>query len=362
MPFSADEINDINVGALENYIDKGKVWKQNVANKPMLEAFDKNAGKFSGGKEYVSFAVKAGQGGLTLQGYTGDQQVAYGNPTGLKRARTPWKEHHMGMVITHTELKIDGIDINDDPGEDTTSAMSGREANALVNLLDEKLDSMGEDYAFSMDRLVHGDGSTDPLALSGVMSILAANPFAGTALGISRVTNTWWRNDAMTAAALAAGGRGAITVNTANGGALIEAMDQAARRRSKFKNGSTKIRYFAGSDFIDGYKRELRANGNYTLNGWGGGRGTPDGSMADPMHDGIPLEWDPTLDDLGLSKRCLAIDFGRTGMKLLYMDGQRMKKHNPARPYDRYVMYNGITTTAVMIAKQLNTSGVYDIA
>ena len=67
-------------------------------------------------------------------------------------------------------------------------------------------------------------------------------------------------------------------------------------------------------------------------------------------------------DDLGLSKRCYAIDMGRTGLRLLYMDGQRMKKHAPARPYDRYVMYNGITTTCVMIAKQLNTSGVYDIA
>lgn len=360
MPFTADELNDINVGALENYIDKGKVWTQNVANKPMLEAFDKRAGKFGGGKEFVSFGVKSGQGGLTLQGYTGDQQVAYGNPTGLKRARAPWKEHHMGMVVTHTELKIDGIDINDDPGVDETSPMSDREKTALVNIYDEKLDSMGEDYAFSMDRLIHGDGSTDPLALAGVLSILAANPFAGTALGISRVTNTWWRNDAMTAAAAAAGGLGAITVNTANGGALIEAMDKATRRRSKYRNGSTSVRYFCGSDFIDGYKRELRANGSYTMTGWRGAK--PDGSMADPNHDGLPLEWDPTMDDLGLSKRCYAIDMGRTGLKLLYMDGQRMKKHHPARPYDRYVMYNGITTTAVMIAKQLNTSGVYEIA
>ena len=53
---------------------------------------------------------------------------------------------------------------------------------------------------------------------------------------------------------------------------------------------------------------------------------------------------------------------GRTGVRLLYMDGNRMKKHNPARPYDRYVMYNGITMTGVMVAKQLNTSAVYDIA
>lgn len=100
MPFTADELVNINNAALEHWIDKGKVWKQNVTNKPMLKAFNDRAGSFPGGKEVVSFAVKAGQGGGTLQGYTEDDQVAYYNPTGIKRARTPWKEHHMGMVIT----------------------------------------------------------------------------------------------------------------------------------------------------------------------------------------------------------------------------------------------------------------------
>lgn len=362
MAFTAQELNDISVGSLETYLNKGTVFKQNVANKPMLKAFDRAAGKFPGGKEFVSFAVKSGQGGGTLTGYTHDQQVGYYNPTGLHRARAPWKEHHIGLVITHTELKIDGIDVVDSPGDvsDQTRAMPGREAQALVNLLDEKLDTLGEDYAFSLDRLIHGDGSTDALALAGIGSILADDPTTGTALGISRVTNTWWRNDAATAAFAASGGQGPIVSNIANGGALIEFMDQAARRRSKYRNGSTRVRYFAGSDFIDAYKRELRANGNYSMTGWRNGR--PDGSMEDPMHAGLPLEWDPTLDDLNLSKRCYAIDMGRTGLKLLYMDGQRMKKHSPARPYDRYVLYNGITTTAVMVARQLNTSGVYDIA
>lgn len=355
MAFTADEINDINVGALENYIDKGKVWKQNVANKPMLQAFDKAAGRFSGGKDYVSVAVKSGQGGGSLQGYSGDDQVEYYNPTGRKRARSPWKEHHIGMVITHTELKVDGIDIDDTPGDEDTRPMDGREAHALVNLFDEKLDDLGEDYAFSMNRLIHGDGSADPKALAGILSIISDNPTTGTALGINRATNTWWRNDYRTTAA-----GNDITSATTNGGALIEAMDQAARRRSKYRNGQTKVRYFAGTDFIDAYKRELRANGNYSMTGWRNGK--PDGSMEDPMHAGLPLEWDPTMDDLGYSKRCYAIDMGKTGLRLLYMDGQRMKKHNPARPCDRYVMYNGITTTAVMIAKQLNTSGVYEIA
>lgn len=359
MAFTAEELTNINNAALEHWIDKGKVWKQNVANKPMLKAFNDAAGSFPGGKEYVSFGVKAGQGGGALQGYTGDDQVAYYNPTGIKRARTPWKEHHMGMVITHTELKIDGIDVIESGASQRTSEMSGREEHVLAGLLDEKNDTMGEDFAKSLDGLIHGDGSVDAKALAGIKSILLANPFVGTTFGLSRVANPWWRNDAMTAAAAGAGGLGAITSNPANGGALITAMDKANRRRSKYAQGGTKTRYFCGSDFQDAYLQELRANGTYFNNGVSDGM---DGSMKNPKHGGISLEWDPTMDDIGEAKRCYAIDMGRTGLRLLYMDGQRMKKHAPARPYDRYVMYNGITTTAVMIAKQLNTSGVYDIA
>lgn len=360
MAFTPDEIANINNAALENYLDKGKVWKQNVANKPMLEAFNRSAGKFSGGKDYVSFGVKAGQGGGSLAGYTGDDQVAYYNPTGIKRGRYPWKEHHIGMVITMTELKVDGIDVTEDGTDQNTSPMDGREEHALANLLDEKNDTLGEDYAYSLDLLLHRDGTGDPKAIAGIKSLILDVPTAGSTAGLSRVAHSWWRNRAATAAYGSAGGQGAITSAAANGGALIEFMDKEVRQRNKYRNGATKVRYFAGSDFIDAYKRELRANGYYSQTGWRNGK--PDGSMEDPNHGGLPLEYDPTLDAEGNAKRCYAIDMGRTGVRLLYMNGQRMKKHQPARPYDRYVIYNGITMTGVLVAKQLNTSGVYDIA
>lgn len=359
MAFTPDELANINNASLENFLDKGKVWKQNVANKPMLEAFNAAAGKFSGGKEYVSFGVKAGQGGGSLKGYTHDDQLDFYNPTGLKRGRYAWKEHHIGMVITMTELKIDGINVDEDGTDQSTSPMDGREEHALANLLDEKNDTLGEDYAFSLDRLLHGDGSADPKALAGIASIILDVPTAGSTAGLSRVAHPYWRNRAATAAYNGVGGQNAIASNTANGGALIEFMDKEVRQRSKYKNGATRWRYFCGSDFIDAYKKEMRANGYYTNTGWGDKK--PDGSMQDPSHGGLPLEYDPTMDDLGLAKRCYAIDMGRAGVRLLYMDGNRMKKHKPARPYDRMVMYNGITTTAVLVAKQLNTSGVYDI-
>lgn len=359
MAFTADEIANINNSALENYIDKGKVWAQNVANKPMLAAFNAAAGKFSGGKDNVSFGVKSGQGGGTLAGYSGDDQLNFYNPVGTKRARFPWKEHHIGMVVTHTELKIDGINVVEDGSDQSTNEMDGREEHALADILDEKNETLGEDYAFSLDRLIHGDGSSDAKALAGIASIILDVPGVGSTGGLSRVANPYWRNRAATVANGLAGGQGAITVNTANGGALIEFLEQEWLQLSKFRKGSTKYKIFAGSDFIAGYRKEMRANGFYTNNGLKGG---VDGAQGPLSWHEVPVEWDPTLDDIGLSKRCYVIDMSKSGVRLLYMDGNRMKKHNPARPYDRMVMYNGITMTGVMVAKQLNTSAVYDIA
>lgn len=359
MPFTADELQDINNMSLETYLNKGEVFKQDIANKPMLAAFQQRAGSFPGGKENVSFLVGSGYGGGTLTGYTGDDQLSHYNPAGSVRFRMPWKEHYLGMVVTMTELKHDGIDVVESGSDQRTREMNGREAQALANILDEKNEKLGADYNKSLDDLVHADGTADTKAFAGIKAFILDNPFTGTTGGISRAANTWWRNDAMTAAANGAGGFNKITSASTGGGVLITAMDTAARRRSKYANGQTKVRYFCGSDFIDAYKAEMRANGYYSQTGWRGQK--PDGSMDDPSHGGLPLEWDPTMDDLGRSKFCEAIDMGKRGIRLMYMDGQKMKKHNPARPYDRMVMYNGISMTAVMVARQLNTSGVYEI-
>lgn len=353
MAFTADEVSNINNAVLETFIDKGTVFKQYVANKPMLEAFNASAGSFAGGKDNVSFAVKAGQGTGSLAGYEGDDAVSYYNPTGIKRARFPWKEHHIGITVTHTELKTDGIDISDD---DKTSSMDGREDQALANLLEEKLDTLGEDYAVSLDSLIHGDGTSDTKALAGISSIILDNPAAGTTGTIGRSANVWWRNRARTASSAG----GTIASSVSNGGALIAVLESEYRQLSRYKQGQTKWKMFAGSDFIDAYLLEIRANGKYSETGFRAD-GVVDGGMTQAYFKGIPIVYDPTLDSLSKAKRCYWLDMGRTGVRLLYMNGQRMKKHNPARPYDRYVMYNGITMTGVMVAKQLNTSGVYDI-
>ena len=74
---------------------------------------------------------------------------------------------------------------------------------------------------------------------------------------------------------------------------------------------------------------------------------------------GKVFEYDPTLDDEGLSKYCYVIDTKRIFPKV--MDGEDMKKHAPARPEDRYVMYRAVTWTGGVVCTQRNTSGVYSI-
>ncbi len=355
MGFTVDEISNINNVSLKVYLDKGKVWAQNIQDKPMLAAFQASAGSFPGGgttDQKVSLAVKSGQGGLSLAGYTGDDQLIFGNPASAKRVEYVWREHHIGKKITMTELKLGGIDVVEDGADQTTRDMEGAEEFRLANLLDEKNDDMMEDYNVSLNNLIHQDGTSDAKAIAGIQSLILTSPTTGTTGGLSRDVNTWWQNRALT---------GIVSAST-GGGVLIKALDPEFRQLGRYApNGIQGIKLFAGSSFIDAYKNELRANGYYSMD-MSTDSSVPDGSMKDPSHGGKQIVYDPWLDDNGKSKYMYAIDMSKGGIRLLYMNGQRMKKHNPARPYDRMVMYNGITTTAVLVARRLNSSGVYTIS
>jgi hypothetical protein len=363
MAYTAAELANIQNSALDFYIDKGKLGIQNVQDMPMSAAFDAAAGSFSGGKE-VSVGVKTGQGGGTIVGYEGDDQVTYYNPTPAKRAHYPWKEQFLGIGCTISELKVDGITVNESGADQTTSAKDGREEHALANILDEKLEVFAQDWKEGWDGLIHGDGTTDTKAIAGVRAFILADPALGSTGGINRTTNTWWRNRAATAAANSAGtGNNVITSAVADGGALLTFLQKERRQLRRYSKGAgVKHRCFAGSDFMAAMEKEIRANGNYSQSGFRD-RSTNDGSQA--TDEGIPfgnwnIVYDPVMDDLSLQKRLYVIDMN--GIKLLYMQDEKMKKSNPARPYDRFVMYQGLTSTAVMVAKKLRTSGVYDIA
>jgi len=360
MAFTAGELANIANAALDFYYNKGDTFKQSIQAKPLLRFLEGSAKSFPGGKGNISLAVKGdyGAGGTNdhVVGYTHNDTVNFYTPANIKRVNYPWREHHIGLTLTHTELKIDGISVTDDAGDGSSlSNHSDRDVTVLVNLLQDKLEDFGEQYARSMNGLMWGDGTSDAKALAGMRAIIVDVPNTGTTGGLDRVANTWWRNRAATPAYGAAGGRGAVTSATANGGALWTFLQQEYRQLIRFGGRPTKC--LAGSDFITALETEIRANGNYSMTGF---QSSQDGQMGQVKFGSTTIEYDPTLDDLGRNK--YAYWWDPRHIYLMKQDGEWDHRFTPARPYNQFVMYKSMTHTGQMVAQQLNSSLVVAIA
>lgn len=367
MAFTAGEIANIANAALDYFFNKGDVFRQSLQKRPLWDKLEGKKKTFPGGKGDISIAVEGaygdGSGNDVVKGYTHNDSVGFFTPANIKRANYPWREMHIGLTMTHTELKIDGISVADTNGE-RTSNHSNREMTVLVGLLEDKLFALGEQYARSMNNLAYGDGVADAKAMAGIASIIKDNPAAGTVGGLSNVDNKWWRNRARTAAyaaavtatpGLAGHGGGAVTSNVADGGALLQTLQYEYRQLIRY--GGTPNLAVCGSDFIDAMEKELRANGIYTQSGFDG---STDVSIGALKYMNTTFMYDPTLDDLSKSKRCYWID--TNAIFLEAMENEWRKDHSPARPADKFVLYRSITSTGQIVAKQLNSSLVIDIA
>jgi hypothetical protein len=359
MAFTAGEITNIANAALDFYYNKGDTFKQSIQAKPLLRLMESSAKSFPGGKGNISLAVKGdyGAGGVNdhVVGYTHNDTVNFYTPANIKRVNYPWREHHIGLTLTHTELKIDGISVTDDSGDGSSlSNHSDRDVTVLVNLLQDKLEDFGEQYARSMNALLWGDGTADAKALAGIQSIIVDVPNAGTLGGLAR-TNTWWQNRSATPAFGTAGGRGAVTSATTNGGALLQFLQQEYRQLIRY--GGRPSKFLAGSAFISAMEIELRANGNYTMTGF---TGPQDGSMGSLKFMNCTIEYDPTLDDLGRSK--FAYWWDPRHIYLMKQDGEWDHKFTPSRPYNQFVVYKSMTHTGQMVAQQVNSALVVAIA
>lgn len=351
--------------ALPFYLNKGTAFQQSLQDRPLVSLMESKAKTFPGGDGNISVAIQSafGAGGSndSLTGFEYDDTVAFYNPANLDRLAFRWREHHIGLSITYTELKHDGITVTSESGG--TSNHSGREKTMLINMFDHKLFDLGERYARSLNSLLWGDGSGDAKGLHGLRHFLVANPMVGTVGGKNRATaaNAYLRNRARTAAYAGdvgfdgAHGGDAVTSAAANGGALIQVLQKEALQLRKF--GAKPSVFLAGSDFIDAYRTEIRANGNYSMNGF---KGSQDAAMGEVLFDGTRIQYDPTLDDLGLAKR--GYWFDPMHIYLMKMEGEWRKVHNPARPANQFVLNRSITSTGQMVAKQLNGGLVIDIA
>lgn len=362
MAFTATELASIANSSLDWYISDNKSpFYQTIQDRPLMKAIEGKKKNFPGGKGDISVAVKgdfgmpldaAGAattvpagGSDKLAGYTHDDTVKFYTPANILRAHYPWREHHIGLTLTHTQLKMDGISVTDEEGNgSSTSNHSQREMTALVNMLEDALFDFSEQYARQMNKLYWGDGTSDAKALAGLTSLITETPASGTVGGIDRAVHTWWQNIADLQIVSAATG----------GGVLATKLQHIFRQLRKF--GGKPSLVLCGSAFLEALEAELRANGNYSMTGFAGGK---DLSVGDITFNGLTFKWDPTLDDLSKSKYCYIID--QDAIKLYVMDGEWHHTFTPSRPPEKFVMYRSMTDTCQLVANRLNSSAVLSI-
>jgi hypothetical protein len=345
MPFTAAQLENAANAAIDYHFKRGKITSQTLQDKPLLEAMMAKEKSFPGGLENITVRVK-GVYTTTIMGFEHDDTVTYSDPQNIKTARYPYKLIHSGIQFSMHELIKNGISVTDTDDGSTTATHS--EEVRLANLLEDKLEDMQEGTDRGMNTMFWDDGLPDPKLAPGVQSFVVNDPTAAATVGgIDQVANTWWRNRAVLGIASA----------DASLQGVVNRLQVEFRQLRRY--GGNPNLLLAGSDFMEFFEKELRAKGNYTMEGWSK-NGMIDASVADIAFKGKPIRYDPTLDDQSRSKYLYVLD-----TKHIYpmaVEGESMRDHTPSRPEDKYVFYRAKTWVGGLCCDQRNAQGVYSIA
>lgn len=333
--------SDIVNAALTFYV-RGKALLQSVQDKPLLMALDAKGKKFPGGKDNISSPVQGAFMSDTAgfyQGYSEDDTLAFAQASNLLRASFAWKETHAGLIITHTELKKDGISIIDSM---KTSEHSQVDLTRLTGILQNRLDDFTESYTRSRNNMFWRDGTQDSKQVPGVLSLLPDDNLTGSTGGLDRATYIWWRHR--------------VNLNIQASPAL-QTLTKTLRRevRQLRRYGGKPNVFLCGSLFLDAIEQEVTEKGVYTMEGF-----AKDIDVTQPgiMMRGVgKLQYDPTLDDLNLSDRGYLFDDRR--LTLRPMEGEENKILAPVRPYNYLVFLRSMTWTGGLEITQPNACGVY---
>lgn len=360
--FSAAQIVHAQATGLDHYI-RGPLFNSGIQDKPLVAKMEAKAKSFPGGNENISIGVKfkTGNDGTNdkLAGFSHTDQVGFYNPGNGLRANYVWREHHIGMTLSETELKRHGILVTDSPRKIPKSG-SDRGMHILANVLDEANADFSEQYTDTLNDLLWGDGSSDASALHGIRAFIHDIPTTGVVGGLDAATYPRWRNFAFTASFNAAGsfdadhGGNKITSSAANGGALLTQLQNLWRQLRRYR-GKPDC-FMAGSDFIEAMETEIRANGNYSDTGF---TQKQDGSMGEMYFKKVPVVYDPTLDDLGRSK--FAYIWDSSDIMLYTLEGDWKRRRTPERPYDQFVFHQSVLATGQLVSRRRNSSAVLEI-
>lgn len=341
MAIDTSVANDIANAVLDFFV-RSPAMAQTTQDKPLLAALKSSQKTFPAGKTYVSEPVKGTYMNTVagfFQGYSEDSQLVFTQAQNILQAQYAWKEVHAGLIITWTELKKDGITVRDH----NTTTDHGTELTRLVGLLEDRLLDYAESWARSKNAMFWADGTQDTNQVPGIQAIL---PDAyGTVGGLAQATYPFWKHIIVQSIA--------VEPNTSN---LIETIRANVIQLRRY--GGRPNRALCGSAFLAGLRQEIQAKGLFTQQGFSKSQDIGMGSISIPEIG--TFDYDPTLDDLGLSKRCYVMDMRR--IRLRPMEGEDDKTLKPERPYDYMVFLKSMTWTGALVSNQENCNAIFEIA
>lgn len=345
IPLATDLANAI----LQHY-ERGKTLAQTVQDRPLLRILEENQKDFAAGLTYVTEQVQGMFMSDTpgfLQGYTADQSLNFSQAQNILQVQYPWKEVAASLWINFTELKKSGITITDHQEE---HEHPGREIDILTDILENRIEDFEESWDRTINLMYWQDGTQDALKVPGLLSLLFDNTNQGTTGGLSRATYWWWQNRA-----LVGGNR---LVASPSDQTLSRRLRSELRQLRRYQ-GKPNIA-ICGSNFLDALELEVSEKGIYTMEGFAK-EGKNDLGMAKIRMLGLGVfEYDPTMDDLGMGKRCFILDSRRIRKRPMAQEDAKIM--TPERPYQYMVWLHTKTHTATLEATQLNCHGIYEVA
>lgn len=247
----------------------------------------------AGGKTRVNLKTAGDQ---AIQGWTGLDVLGFQENEIDLTLEYEFYNLHMGLQFTHTELLDLGyvIRYNDTRTKNFAKRSSADELNRLANLFEEKIETHFDNFKVLLDRILHS--SSDPKLPPGLDQLITVTPSIGYIGGRDRAVNPLLRNVGGTL-----DGINLNSLSCATNGNLYRGLTIAHRQANIYGRGrAARVdRLIAGSKFIDGYLLWRQRN-NFTVNANASSIGKIDIGIRDEdaVFKGIPIEFDPTLDDL----------------------------------------------------------------
>lgn len=336
---------------LLKYFVRTGALSQTTQDKPLARMLREKQKTFPGGNQVISLPIQVAfmsdVAGF-FAGYSEDDALVYTQAQNVLRAEYNWYEHHAGLEISWTELKKDGISILDSMEErEHADAASVR---ITTGVLKNRIEDFGESWARAFNLTCWLTGTQDAKAFPGLLSILTDTPTTGTTGGVSRATYPAWRHRAFV-------GSAKITPSPTDQ-TLTKQLRSDVRQLRRY--GGKPDVLLAGSAFIDALELEVFEKGLYTQEGFVNEGKTDIGMAAIRMRGVGKFEYDPTLDDLGLAKRCYIYDSRR--IMLRPMQNEDNKVLHPERPYNVAVYLQSMTWTGGLVCNQLNCNEVIEVA